>query len=182
MNGRYGHVDEDELQLRSRPEVFPGPYIVDTGKFPASKTGMYGLEAYYRPGSWLFGTEYWVQDVDSPERGHPLFHGGDIVVCWLITGETRAYNTVGGYFKQISPARTIFENGMGALEAVFRFSYIDLDSGTLSGGKFWRVTPMINWYLSDQLRFELAYGYGNLDRFGYRGATHFFQSRVQLWL
>lgn len=182
FNGRSGAVDEDELQIRSRPEAFPAPYFVDTGKFPATFTNMAGWEVYYRPGSWLFGTEYWFQDVKSPERGNPLFHGGDIVAAWLISGETRAYNTVGGYFKAVSPAKTVFEGGPGAWEAVLRFSYIDLDSGTLRGGKFWRLTPMVNWHLSDNVRLELAYGYGTLERFGLKGGTHFFQSRIQMQL
>jgi phosphate-selective porin OprO/OprP len=39
---------------------------------------------------------------------------------------------------------------------------------------------MLNWYLSPELRFELAYGYGVLDRFGIKGATQFFQSRIQI--
>jgi phosphate-selective porin OprO/OprP len=180
LNGRSGEADEYELQIRSRPEAFPAPYFVDTGKFPASNTHMGGIEAYYRPGPWLFGTEYWVQDVDSPGAGDPLFHGGDVAAAWIITGETRAYNTVGGYFKAVSPARTVFEGGPGAWEAVLRLSYIDLDSGALHGGKFWRLTPMVNWHLSDNIRLELAYGYGTLDRFGVRGATQFFQSRIQL--
>jgi phosphate-selective porin OprO and OprP len=180
INGRSGAVDENELQIRSRPEAFPAPYFVDTGKFPAHNTRMLGWEVYYRPGPWLFGTEYWVQDVDSPETGDPLFQGGDVAVAWLITGETRAYNSVGGYFKAVSPAKTLFEGGPGAWEAVLRLSYIDLDSGTLRGGKFWRLTPMVNWHVSDNIRLEFVYGYGTLDRFGVRGATQFFQSRIQL--
>jgi phosphate-selective porin OprO and OprP len=38
---------------------------------------------------------------------------------------------------------------------------------------------MVNWHLSDNIRLELAYGYGRLDRFDLRGATQFFQSRIQ---
>ena len=41
---------------------------------------------------------------------------------------------------------------------------------------------MVNWYLSDQLRLEVAYGYGVLNRFDTRGAPHFFQSRLQIQL
>jgi phosphate-selective porin OprO and OprP len=41
---------------------------------------------------------------------------------------------------------------------------------------------MVNWYLSKVVRFELAYGYGVLDRFGLKGATQFFQMRLQLTL
>lgn len=180
MNGRSGAVDDDELQIRSRPEAFPAPYFVDTGKFTAYTTRMLGWEAYYRPGPWLIGTEYWMQDVNSPDGGDPLFHGGDVAAAWIITGETRAYNTVGGYFKAVSPAKTVFDGGPGAWEAVLRLSYIDLDSGNIRGGKFWRLTPMLNWHLSDNVRLEFAYGYGELDRFGSEGATQFFQTRIQL--
>ena len=65
---------------------------------------------------------------------------------------------------------------------MLRFSYTNLDSGSLEGGKFWRVTPMVNWYLSDNLRLELAYGYGRLDRFDLQGDTQFFQVRLQMVL
>jgi phosphate-selective porin OprO/OprP len=122
LNGRYGEADGGKLQLRSRPEVFLTPYFVDTGKFPADHSFMGGWEAYYRSGPFLIGTEYYLQRVPSPEAGNPLFHGGDIAATWLITGETREYNTVGGYFKAVSPAKTVFEGGPGAWEAVLRFS------------------------------------------------------------
>ena len=127
-------------------------------------------------------TEVGPTSVKAPASGDPIFHGGDAVVSWLMTGETRAYNTRGGFFNQVSPARTLFEGGAGAWELVGRVSYIDLDSGSVRGGRFWRITPMVNWYLSDHLRLEMAYGYGVLDRFALRGATQFFQSRLQLQL
>ena len=89
------------------------------------------------------GTEYFVQWADAPESGDPVFHGGDVVVTYLLTGETRAYNTRGGFFNAVSPAKSVFDGGPGAWEAVLRASYIDLDGGTLRGGKFWRITPMV---------------------------------------
>ncbi len=179
---RYGKPLDDKLRLRSRPEAFPAPYFVDTGEFAAKDTKMAGIEAYYRPGSVLLGTEYIFQRANAPASGNPLFHGGEVVGTWLLTGETRTYNTRGGFFNQVSPARTVFEGGPGAWELVGRFSYIDLDSGTLRGGKFWRITPVVNWYLSDHVRLVMTYGYGSLDRFNLVGKTHFFQSRIQLWL
>jgi phosphate-selective porin OprO/OprP len=180
LNLRYGKPKDEMLQLRSRPEAFPAPYFVDTGKFPAENTKMTAVEVYYRPGPLLLGTEYFLQDVKAPESGNPFFHGGDAVVSWLATGETRVYNTRGGFFNQISPKRTVFEGGPGAWEFVGRFSYIDLDSGPIRGGKFWRFTPMVNWHMSDNIRLELAYGHGSLDRFNLTGGTQFFQSRIQL--
>jgi phosphate-selective porin OprO/OprP len=182
INLRDGKPAHDTLQLRSRPEAFEAPFFVDTGSFPAKNTKMTGLEAYYRPTNLLVGSEYFVQFVDSPQTGDPLFHGGFAFVSWLATGETRVYNTRGGFFEQISPARTVFEGGRGAWELVANFSYIDLDSGSLTGGKFWRFTPMVNWHVSDNIRLEMTYGYGSLDRFDLVGKTQFFQSRLQLQL
>lgn len=179
LAGRYGLVNDRTLRLRSRPELNIAPYFVDTEAFAAHDTRLAQAEVYYRPGPWLFGTEYFVQRVDALEEPDPLFHGGDAVASWLITGETRKYNTAGGYFLSVSPRRTVFEGGPGAWEALLRFSYIDLDDGAIHGGRFWRLTPMVNWYPTDNLRLELAYGVGELDRFGVTGTTQFFQSRLQ---
>lgn len=180
LGGRYGLVNNRTLRLRSRPEFNVAPFFVDTEPFGAKDTRMGQVEVYYRPGQWLFGLEYFVQGVDATDMPDPFFHGGDITASFLLTGETRDYNTAGGYFKGISPKRTVLEGGPGAWEAVLRFSYIDLDDGTITGGKLWRLTPMVNWHLTDFLRLEFAYGVARLDRFGLLGTTQFFQGRVQL--
>ena len=182
FNLRLGRPDDGKLQLRSRPEAFPAPFFVDTGSFAANNTKMAGIEAYYRPGPLLMGTEYYFMKADASASGNPLFHGGDVVMTWLATGETRVYNTRGGFFNQVSPLRPVFQGGPGAWEIVTRFSYIDLDDAAVHGGKFWRFTPMVNWHLSDNVRLEMTYGYGSLDRFGLVGKTQFFQTRLQLQL
>jgi phosphate-selective porin OprO and OprP len=180
LSFQVGEPEDNTLQLKSKPEASDAPNFIDTGKFPATSATLLGFEAYYRPGPWLFGTEYYMEKANSPETGDPLFTGGDIFANWLVTGETRSYNTLGGYFRQVSPARSVFEGGPGAVEVLLRYSYSDLDSGTLQGGTFWRLTPMVNWHLADYLRLELIYGYGKLDRFDLDGTTQFFQSRLQL--
>jgi phosphate-selective porin OprO/OprP len=179
LAGRYGLVNDRTLRLRSRPEFNVAPYFVDTEPFAAHDTRMAQGEVYYRPGNWLFGTEYFVQRVNAIDLPDPLFHGGDAVLSWLITGETRRYNAAGGYFLAVSPKRTVLQGGPGAWEALLRLSYIDLDDGAIHGGRFWRLTPMVNWYLTDHLRLEFAYGVGQLDRFGTVGTTQFLQSRLQ---
>ena len=102
VSGRYGKPNERKLKLRSRPEAFPTEYFVDTGDFACEETKMLALEGYYRPGPLLVGTEYFFQWADAAEAGDPFFHGGDVVVTWLLTGETRKYNTRGGFFNMIS--------------------------------------------------------------------------------
>jgi phosphate-selective porin OprO/OprP len=180
LNFRYGKPVDGQLQLRSRPEAFIAPYFLDTGKFAARSSNSEGYEVYLRKKSLLLGSEYYFQHVNSPSTGNPMFHGGDVVATWLFTGEMRPYNTVSGAFKDISPKRPVFEGGPGAWEAVLRYSYTDLDSRNVHGGTFARITPMVNWYLSENVRLEMAYGYGRLNRFNLKGNTQFFQTRLQL--
>ncbi len=180
---RHADADDGTLQLRSKPESFPAQsYAIDTGVFAAQGSDIVGIETYYRPGPLMFGMEYYFNQVSSREHDDPFFHGGEVFLAWIATGETRPYNKTGAYFERVSPARSVFEGGPGAWEFVLRFSYSDLDSKDIEGGRFWRITPMVNWHMNDNVRLELAYGYGELDRFGIRGATHFFQSRIQLQL
>jgi phosphate-selective porin OprO/OprP len=177
---RTAEPDNDTVRERSRPEAFLAPYFVDTGPFEATRTDTAGIEAYYRTGPWMFGSEYDWRRVDARDGTTPQFHGGDVVATWLVTGETRPYNAFSATFQGISPSRPVFEGGPGAWEAVLHVSYADFDSGSLQGGKLWRVTPMANWYLNDNMRLEFAYGYSGLDRFGFLGHTQFFQARIQM--
>jgi len=183
LAGRWAEANNGQLQYRSKPEAFLAQsYAVDTGKFPAEHANTLGVEAYYRPGPLMFGMEYYFNQVSSPQTNNPFFHGGEIFAAYMFTGELHPYNTKGAYFERVSPAQPVFAGGSGALEAVLRFSYSDFDSGTIRGGRFWRITPLLNWYLSDNVRLEFVYGYGVLDRFGLTGTTQFFQTRVQLQL
>ena len=119
----------------------------------------------------------------SRELQDPEFYGGNFIFTWLTTGETRPYNLrAGNYFKGITPEKTVVQGGPGTWEPVVEFSFANLTYGRLQGGTLWRVTPMLNWYLTDNLRLEFAYGFSKLNRFGVTGATQFYQSRIQFEL
>jgi phosphate-selective porin OprO/OprP len=182
MNFRAGSIHHDSLQLKSKPEAFPAPNFIDTGEIPAQSAMTLGPELYYRPGRLLLGGEYYWERVRSEATGNPWFHGGEFVIAWLTTGETRSYNVIGNYFREVSPDSTVVQGGPGAWAPMIKFSYSNLTNGPVQGGIFWRITPMLNWYLTDNVRLEFGYGYGELTRFGARGATQFFQSRIQLRL
>ena len=57
---------------------------------------------------------------------------------------------------------------------------MDQKSHSRRFGSFWRITPVVNWHMSDKVRLEFVYGYGSLNRFNLVGKTQFFQTRVQL--
>jgi phosphate-selective porin OprO/OprP len=175
---RRATPDEGKIRFKSKPGSWLAPNFLDTGTLTSDQANTFGLEANYRSGSWLFASEYDWQTAELAGGGKPMFHGGDISATWLITGETRPYNKTGGFYAQVTPKRSVFEGGRGAVEANLTFTYNDFDEGSIDGGKFWRITPMARWYLSEYIRFEGAYGYGELDRFGLKGRTQFFQARV----
>jgi phosphate-selective porin OprO and OprP len=179
---RYGEPEDGAIRVRSRPEANPAPYFIDTDKFPAHHSNQVGGEIYFTSGSWMFGTECYLHQFSSPETNNPLFKGGDVVMSYLLTGESRPYSTISGIYGFVPADKSVFDGGPGAWELVLRFSSLDLNGGSLRGGKFSRITPMINWYLSENIRLELAYGYGILDRFEKKGVTQFFQSRIQFML
>ena len=117
MNFRTGTVDNDTLLLRSKPEAFPAPYFITTGAIPATSAIAFGPEVYFRPGPVLLGAEYYWQKVHSPQTGDPWFYGGEFVATWNTTGETRSYNTIGNYFRTVSPKKTVIEGGPGRVGA-----------------------------------------------------------------
>jgi phosphate-selective porin OprO/OprP len=174
--------DDGFLREKSKPGAYLAPNFLDTGKFAADHSQTFGIEAFYRAGPWLFGTEYDWQRDEAVTGEKPMFHGGEATIVWNITGETRPYNVTGGYFEAVSPLKTVFEGGLGGVEAVLNLTYNDFDDGSFRGGKFWRLTPMVDWHLADYLILKLVYGYGVLDRFGVKGETQFFQTRLQLSL
>jgi phosphate-selective porin OprO/OprP len=180
-NLKYGNPKDGKTQLKARPEASTAPYFLDTGVFPAENEKVIGPEVWYRDKSMLFGGAYYFVQTEASEGDHQ-FQGGDLWASWLITGEVRPYSTRGALFGFVYPKKSLFKGGMGAFEATLHASYVDANSGTLEGGKFWRVSPMFAWYPSYEFRFTLGYGYGVLDRFGTSGATQFLQSRIQFML
>jgi phosphate-selective porin OprO and OprP len=182
VNGRYAEPEDKKIRVKSRPLANPAPYFVDTEVFPADHSVHYGGEFYFQNKSFMIGSEYYVHKFTSPETGNPMFYGGEVMVSYILTGETRPYRTTTGVFGFVPVKKSVFDGGSGTWEVAFQFSNINLNDGTLHGGKFWRLTPMVNWYLSDFVRLEMEYGYGVLNRFDKEGATQFYQTRIQFML
>lgn len=181
LEGRFAGANNGQLQYKSKPESFLAQTnIVDTGLFDASSSAMAGIEAYYVHGPLSSGLEYFVNRVSSGPADDPFFHGGELFAAYMFTGETHPYKADAAIFEDVIPKRTFFEGGWGAWELAMRMSYVDLTSGPIQGGTFFRFTSLVNWYVTANLRLESAYGYGLLDRFDRTGGIHFFQTRVQL--
>ena len=110
------------------------------------------------------------------------FFGGDVFASYIFTKAKRPYMTTGSIFGFVPVAKPMFkgDGGWGEWEAMLRYSSLDLEDGSIHGGKFWRITPMVNWYMTKAMRTEFIYGYGILDRYNKKGALQVFQVRLQL--
>ena len=177
-NYRYGKNKDDIVRVRSKPEVSGAPYYVDSDNIVSDHTNTFGGELYYRTGKLLLGSEYHVHQIEAPQEGNPVFGGGEVFAAYMFTGEIKPYYTFNGIFGFVKVKKPVFKGGWGALEGMLRFSNMDVDDGNIEGGKYYRITPMINWYLNDHIRLFMNYGYVVLDRFNTEGTTHIFQARI----
>ena len=176
---RYGKPKNDVMTLKSRPESNPTPQLINTGQFITDHSFHYAGEVYYTNNRLTIGSEVISHHFYSKDSGDHTFNGGNVMVSYSFTGGTRPYNTNGGIYGFIRVKRSVFKGGLGEIEGVITYSTLDLNSGPIHGGKLWRLTPMINWYLTKNIRWEFIYGFGNLDRYGLSGNVQFFESRIQ---
>lgn len=182
-NFSYGRPLDDTFLIRSRPESNPTPQLINTGKFPANRSTSIGAEIYYGNGAFMIGSEVMQHKFYADKTEDHTFPGGDVWVSYIFTGSHRPYNTSNGnIFGFIPVKKSVFKGGWGEIEGVLHVSTFDLNDKSIRGGQFTRITPMVNWYLSQALRWELTYGYGILDRFNMKGHVHFFETRIQLTL
>ena len=179
-NFQYGKPLNGKFTLKSRPESNPTPQLINTGEFVADKSFTYGGEIYYRNRSFMISSEVMSHNFYSNATTNHRFNGGDVVLSYLITGAVRPYHTETTVFGFVPVKKSVFKGGFGEWEAVLHLSTFNLNDKDIRGGQFTRITPMVNWYLSQNFRMEFIYGYGILDRFGKKGHVQFFETRVQI--
>ena len=178
-NLRYGKPLNGQITLKSRPEANPAPQIINTGSFQANNSTHVGAEFYYSSGRFMIGSEVMMHSFKSDDFEDHTFYGGDAVLSYFLTPTRRPYTTVSSIFGFVPVKKSVFNGGWGTWEAVLRLSSLDLNDKSIQGGSFWRITPMVNWYMTKIMRMEFIYGYGELDRYNLKGGVQFFQTRIQ---
>ncbi|MBO9572896.1 MAG: porin, partial [Chitinophagaceae bacterium] len=179
-NFSYGKPLDGKFTVKSRPESNPTPFLINTGQFSAKRTTSIGAEIHFTSGSFTIGSEIAQHNFYADNSDDHHFAGGDIVIGYIFTGAKRPYNTTGNIYGFVPVKKSVFKGGWGEIEGVIHLSTFNLNDKLIYGGQFTRITPMINWYLTKTLRWELTYGYGILDRFNLKGHVNFFETRIQL--
>ncbi len=149
--------------------------------FRADVTNSISGEIYYRTGPFMAGTEFAAHYIHSPENGNPIFTGAFFFLLYSFTGDSRPYVPNFGIFTFQTVKRSVFKGGPGNIEGTISFSNIDLDNGTITGGKFWKIQPAILWSLDTHYYTTVGYGFGVLNKDNLKGNTQFFQWRFGFW-
>jgi phosphate-selective porin OprO/OprP len=175
------------IQLRIQPELRVDPTdFIDTGQINMAHAATLGGELAIQHNNLFLQGEYeWIQiDRRGGVLANPVFHGWYIEGSWLLTGESRRYNT--GNFAFDGPAvMGSFDpaNGdWGALELAGRYSVANLNyrpglPGTaptvdaVRGGwqQVWSVGA--NWYLNPVVRLMFDFQHVSVDRLSPNAVT-----------
>jgi phosphate-selective porin OprO/OprP len=150
-----GITGDDAVFFRTRPESgLTDVRYVNTGDLrEADQVTRVGAEAALAAGPLSLQAEY-IRASVSRESGYDdlTFDGWYAFVSWFPTGESRKYFHGEGIFGY--PDIT---SKYGAVELAARYSTLDLNHGSVRGGKEQNVTLGLNWYISRRTRMMANY-------------------------
>ena len=156
------------VQLRDRPELrVDGNRLIDTGALNAESASAVGAELGWQYKSIFAQGEAFDYEIKrlAPAAGvtDPKFSGWYLESGWVITGESRKYNTATAAFDGIVPKANFDPaNGhLGAIELVARYSTLDLNYHALAtlaadrvrGGQQDIASLGVNWQLNPAMRY-----------------------------
>lgn len=164
------------LAFSDRPELRIDPTaILSTGTIASVDSAqVYSVEAAGSLGSLYVQGEYFWYNIDRvPGLGltNQKFDGGYVQAGYVLTGETRTYNTATGAYNGVVPNNpfSLVGGGLGAWEIAGRVSVMDLNdqlgSATgIAGGKQTIYTAGLNWYVNRNIRFMVNYLHGDINK------------------
>ena len=183
---RHSGATDGKFSYKAKPEANTAPSFINTGSFEASKSNILMLELIKVNGPISFIGEYMNNFVKSSVAGNPSFNYWHVGGSWFITGENRKYNRNNGNLGKLIPKSNFRikkkNRGTGAFELGMRYTYSDLQSGSINGGTFGRFTGAFSWYPNAHFRYEINYGLGTLNKDNLKGNANFWQFRAQFEL
>lgn len=149
-----------DIRYRQRPQIHSTSVrFVATPNLPTDSETSYGVEAAGIFGPLhVAGEAHWLkQGLIAPGAEDPMFFGGYAEVGYFFTGETRGYKS--GTFDRTKVLNPIDKGGWGALQAIARIDYLDLNDGGAGviGGKQTAYQLGVTWIPTDYVRFLLNY-------------------------
>jgi phosphate-selective porin OprO and OprP len=184
--GQWGPV-----QFQSRPEAYFANSVVDTGKiYDITYYQVANIETALENGPFSIQAEWFRAFCNRAGDQEELAFGGCYgQVSYFLTGEHRPYNLSSAKFGRVIPHENFFclrtcdgsvATGLGAWEIAYRYSYLDLNSMNIDGGRVGDHTLGLNWYLNPFARIMFNYVQSTTwDDYG-KGNLNIFETRFQL--
>jgi phosphate-selective porin OprO/OprP len=181
LAGSYTFAGGGSVRYQSRPESFLAPVAVDTGAVDANQAFVLGFEAAGRRGPLSFQGEFLHAFAN---RAAARFPGMYLSAAYLLTGEVRPYDREQAIFGQVIPLRplSLRARTFGAAECAARWSWVDLESGAVHGGRMHELSAGFNWYWNAWVRWQAGYQLAFIDGGPLDGRLHVLQARFQLVL
>jgi len=186
----YRDAQDDQVQFRARPEAHLGEYVVNTGAITGvDHYHLLGLETALVYGPFSAQAEYYKTWLDRPGAADLEFQGMYVYFSYFLTGEHRPYKRSTGAFDRVKPYENFFRvrdsdggvhTGLGAWEVAYRYSYLDLADGNITGGMASDHTVGVNWYLNPYTRLMFNYVNSAVTRGGMLGDIDVYEMRAQI--
>lgn len=173
----YRDPGSDGIRFQQTPESSQAQVLADTGTLAVHREFRVGAEIGAVLGSLSLQSETIVASSSGAAGvGDPTFWSTYLMGSYVLTGEHRSYRERVGAFGSVHPDRPFWQGGPGAIELALRYSYLDLDSAGIDGGKLHDWTLGLNWYANLNMRFMFNYIAAYPEGFD---VQHALQARLQ---
>ena len=170
------------ITLQEGPEnTVDGTRLITSGAINAKDVKTWGLEAaanlknvYVQGGYFGYSVARRASTLPNPN-----FNGHYAQASWILTGESKPYNTATAAWGSPRPAKAVGSGGIGAFELVGRYSLTDLNfneglvgantpaaAGAIRGGVQKGYTAGLNWYPNGVIRLLFDYQHLDINRIG----------------
>lgn len=171
-------TDADTLRYRVRPDADFANRLIDAGTMAdTDRISTLGLESFWIRGPFKLQGEYMKSDVQRYGVGSSDFSssGGYISGVWNITGETWS-NKEGtpGTSGANEPATGMWQLGL-------RYDTLDLNDGSVLGGKMDTWTAGVNYYWRSNFKVMLDYVKVASERQGLQDDPGILEARLQFF-
>lgn len=146
--------------------------LLSWGQFWVQSEGTWAhvSDAFYPVPAAAAGTSPAIPVTATTRRGDLDYYGAYVQTGYFLTGENRGYDRRFGKADRVVPLENFFlvrgdncrtQCGLGAWELTYRYSYVDLNSGSVLGGRYSEHTVGVNWYLTPNAKVQFNYLVGN---------------------
>jgi phosphate-selective porin OprO and OprP len=174
LNGRWTDDRNGTLSFKAKPEVFEAPDFVRTGSVDTWGAALGDAGLLLQQGSVSLTAEALPVRVMGAEPRALTFSGNYVELAWRPRGEPRAYDEETGSLGRVRLGRHRVAVELGA-----RYTHVDLSDRSVDGGVFDRSSVGATVYGPHELKLQIDYGYGVLNKGGVVGHTHLLTTRFQ---